>query len=623
MKRILPVISLVFLIVSTPLSALGGLENGADADLVVGQSNFTALVGRIDQSSVRPFSLGTQGEQLFVADFSAHRIMAWNSIPTTNNAPASFVLGQAGFTTAVPATTQSGFQNPSEVFADGQRLFVTDFGNHRVLIWNSIPTGPALPDVVLGQTTFNTANSGTTASALNGPAAGISDGRRLYISDRSNSRVLIWNAIPTVNNQPADLVLGQSNFTANATGTSKTRFNLTNGVHTDGQKLFLCDFNNNRVLIWNELPTQINEPADLVLGQKNFDTSFSGAGAEGMANPTDVFSDGKRLYVVEQLNHRVLIWETMPTQNGQSADIVLGQSNFTARASGRDAGRMNFPSGIHSDGKRLYVADLTNQRVLIFNLNLSAIAELGPQFEQGKAVLGKVFEDRNDNGFQDGGEEGLEGVKIASDTGIYAITDEEGKYHFPYLQIGQRVLKIDESTLPKKASMTTESPRKIVVTKGILTKVSFGVKLSEGEKILDVAMPGDDTSPLLKMSVSQDPAALTPHLSISANFETETLSGHLRDSILFTIDCNYFLFVEKAELKLYDKNRKLFKIRKLPNPLPFQYEIPLEDLSALTAAVQGAEETSLFYQLTLFDKDGVEDRTGLGVLTLPAKKKMI
>jgi hypothetical protein len=626
MKLAKPVLSsfaavIVFPLILLPSILYADLENGAAPDVVVGQANLNTLAARVDQSSVRPFSLGTQGDQLFVADFSAHRIMVWNSIPKTNNAPADFVLGQAGFTTAAAATSRSGLRNPSEVFADGQRLFVTDFGNQRVLIWNRIPSSAALPDVVLGQNTFDTSNSGTSASALSGPAGGASDGRRLYIGDRSNNRVLIWNTIPTANNQPADIVLGQANFTDSSSGTSRTKFSLINGVHSDGQKLFVCDFNNNRVLIWNHIPTETNTPADVVLGQKDFGSAISAAGAGGMANPTDVFSDGQRLYVVEQSNHRVLVWNSIPTHNGQHADIVLGQPNFTERNLGLGP-RMNFPSGIHSDGKRLYVADLTNQRALIFTLNSSAVTNLGPQFEQGKAVLGKVFEDPNHNGRQDRNEKGLEGIKVASDTGIYAITDEDGKYHFPFIQLGQRVLKIDESTLPDGAEVTTESPRKIIVTKGILTKVSFGIKLPEGHTISEISKQ-DIRAPLLKTSLSQDAAILEPRLSVSAQFETETLSGKLQDTILFTIECNYFLFIEKAELRLYDKNHKLFETRELSQPLPYRYEIPLRDLSALTAGMRDGEEAPVFYQLSLFDQKGREDRTGLGALTLPAKEKTI
>ncbi len=45
------------------------------------------------------------------------------------------------------------------------------------------------------------------------------------------------------------------------------------GVWIQGSKLFVADTQNNRVLIWNTIPTQNNQPADVVLGQPDFTTS--------------------------------------------------------------------------------------------------------------------------------------------------------------------------------------------------------------------------------------------------------------------------------------------------------------------------------------------------------------
>lgn len=39
-----------------------------------------------------------------------------------------------------------------------------------------------------------------------------SDGTRFVIADRTNARVLIWNNIPANGDVPADIVLGQTDF---------------------------------------------------------------------------------------------------------------------------------------------------------------------------------------------------------------------------------------------------------------------------------------------------------------------------------------------------------------------------------------------------------------------------
>ncbi|PIR67100.1 MAG: hypothetical protein COU51_00295 [Parcubacteria group bacterium CG10_big_fil_rev_8_21_14_0_10_36_14] len=65
-------------------------------------------------------------------------------------------------------------------------------------------TGQAA-DLILYADDFNNAGSATN---LNYPMKVVSDGKRLIVSDTYNNRVLIWNRIPTQDHTPADLVIG-------------------------------------------------------------------------------------------------------------------------------------------------------------------------------------------------------------------------------------------------------------------------------------------------------------------------------------------------------------------------------------------------------------------------------
>ena len=69
--------------------------------------------------------------------------------------------------------------------------------------------------VVLGQPDFTTTTENITATtnSLRLPTAVASDGVHLVVADTNHNRVLIWNRIPTSNNQPADVVVGQATFT--------------------------------------------------------------------------------------------------------------------------------------------------------------------------------------------------------------------------------------------------------------------------------------------------------------------------------------------------------------------------------------------------------------------------
>lgn len=219
--------------------------------------------------------------------------------------------------------------------------------------------------------------------------------RKLVVTDSFNNRVLIWNSIPTANGTAPDLVLGQTGFTScdsNQGGSaSSTTLHLPAGVWTDGTRLVVEDDGNNRVLIWDNFPTINDQPADLVLGQGDFthttpnDDNQDGiwdsqASARTLHDPFDgVDSDGTRLAVTDSSNHRVLVWESFPTRSFQPADLVLGQSDFAHTQRNDDnqdghpdsqpsARTFDYPAGVRFiAGKTLVVTDDGNSRYLIFN----------------------------------------------------------------------------------------------------------------------------------------------------------------------------------------------------------------------------------------------------------------
>lgn len=115
--------------------------------------------------------------------------------------------------------------------------------------------------------------AGSNTQGLYGPSRAVSDGTHLFVSDTRNNRVLIWNSIPTMNYQPADVVVGQSDFVSNYSNVGATGLCWPMGVFSDGEHLFISDAGNHRVLIWNHIPTTNGEPADVVLGQQDFETT--------------------------------------------------------------------------------------------------------------------------------------------------------------------------------------------------------------------------------------------------------------------------------------------------------------------------------------------------------------
>lgn len=149
------------------------------------------------------------------------------------------------------------------------------------------------------------------------------------------------------------------------------------GVFLVDGKLLVADTAQNRVFIWDQLPTGPQQQPRIVLGQDA--KAGTGRNASGKVNastlfyPSGLWSDGEKLIVADAWNHRVLIWRNMPTQDGQPADVVIGQPDFernepnvegiSASPSSRS---LNWPYGVFSDGRQLWIADTGNRRVLYF-----------------------------------------------------------------------------------------------------------------------------------------------------------------------------------------------------------------------------------------------------------------
>ena len=134
----------------------------------------------------------------------------------------------------------------------------------------------------------------------------------------------------------ADNVLGQADFKSTSIGTGNNKFRNPTAVATDGRVLAVADTDNNRVLIWNSIPTTPGVSANIVIGQPDFTATTINFGkgsqvnAQGLRGPQGVWIDQRgRFWVADTQNHRVLMWNRIPTQNGTAADLVIGKPDLT------------------------------------------------------------------------------------------------------------------------------------------------------------------------------------------------------------------------------------------------------------------------------------------------------
>lgn len=193
------------------------------------------------------------------------------------------------------------------------------------------------------------------------------------------------------------------------------------------------------------------------------------------------------------LTGRTLRWAGLEVDAGETV-VATVRTVLTSRA---EVGVLT---------NQAWVADATSgERVtLVAEATVEVIAEAVFQCSD---VIGRVFDDRNMNGFQDGApdiralvtdqeyvggkfdvdptpaptgaEEGLPNARLVTPTGTVITTDEYGRYSVPCAELPQRAgsnftLKLDTRSLPSGFRVTTENPRTMRVTPGIFTEMNFG-----------------------------------------------------------------------------------------------------------------------------------------------------
>lgn len=135
---------------------------------------------------------------------------------------------------------------------------------------------------------------------------------------------------------------------------------------------------------------------------------------------------------------------------------------------------------------------------------------LDPTFDLG-TIIGKVFEDKNADGWQDPGEAGIPAAMVALDDGTYAITDEHGRYHFPAVNPGQRLVKINLIGMAVGAVATTPEAKVLSVTPGLLVKANFGVRYQQ-----DVQSIGAPARTGISLAIDADNEPIQVHGSIQS-----------------------------------------------------------------------------------------------------------
>jgi len=178
------------------------------------------------------------------------------------------------------------------------------------------------------------------------------------------------------------------------------------------------------------------------------------------------------------VSHNQMIWQNLSVNTNQSVVIKM---------------LLVVGSGV-GEGDYVNTASVVNERTGqaasgVASATVRVIPD--PTFDCSD-VIGKVFNDKNLNGYQDQGEPGIAGVQLATARGLRVTTDDHGRFHITCAVIANEtrgsnfIIKLDDRSLPSGYRVTTENPRVQRATRGKMLKFDFGATLYRVVK-LDLA----------------------------------------------------------------------------------------------------------------------------------------
>ena len=330
----------------------GGITNGMNATYVLGAPDFiTSTCGTTQDelSGASGLSFDPVTENLFVGDYFNRRVIVYDTTAISNGMNASHVLGKSDFISSGVETTQNGTSSVSGVHYDPvtSYLFVADDQNNRTLVFDLSGgiTDGMNASFVLGQPDFITSTPLITQDGSEGPIDMAYDSVRelLYIAEFDGSRTMVYDLSGGISNgMNATYVLGQPNFTAQDFTRDQNGQDSPMSVEylPSSDTILIGDFR--RLLEYDASTLATSMNAQALIGQNNGDKAedyttyfYDGYGWYGSAvagsestllDPVD-----HRLFVADMENQRILVYNLDSNNEITShhADYVIGRQKFT------------------------------------------------------------------------------------------------------------------------------------------------------------------------------------------------------------------------------------------------------------------------------------------------------
>lgn len=314
----------------------------------------------------------------------------------------STIAGKTGMAGAADGIgMRARFDAPKGITTDGVNLYIADLNNHTI---RKIDIASGMVTTIAGMAGKKGSSDGKgTVARFYRPCGITTDGSNLYVSDSNNHsvrQIVIETGVVTT-------LAGGVGEVGYVDGKgSQARFFIPEGITTDGSNLYVADTHNHSVRKI-ELESAIVTTLAGLSGAPGY---LDDAGDKArFSYPKGITTDGCNLYVADFGNHRI---RRIALAGAAVSTLAGNVKEEDAAADQGELARFNYPSGIATDGRNLYVADTFNRtvrKIVIAGGTVSTIA--------GKAdVEGAVDAGGSEARFKDP-------VGITSDGSYLYVTD--------------------------------------------------------------------------------------------------------------------------------------------------------------------------------------------------------
>jgi hypothetical protein len=246
----------------------------------------------------------------------------------------------------------ASFKMPMGITTDGKKLYVADSGNHtiRKIV---VSTGAVTTFAGTAGNYGSTDGIGTSAR-FNVPNGITTDGKNLYVTEAFNN-IIRKIAIST---QAVSTLAGTAGTEGSDDGIgAAARFKQPAGITTDGVNLFVADSGDHTI---RKIVISTGAVTTLVGSAGEYGSTDGVGAAARFSGPTGITTDGNNLYVTDSGNDtiRKIVISTKVVTTLAGTALSPGSTDGIGPTA-----EFNLPVGITTDGKNLYVAEMFNRTI--------------------------------------------------------------------------------------------------------------------------------------------------------------------------------------------------------------------------------------------------------------------